>query len=101
MKNEKLKVKNRSHFLLLVLNFFMRILGVFLVLGIALPAQAPATQPSAQPPAELAIRIVSPEQDSYVSGVTKLKAEVLPKMLASRVAQILFLTENGYTLVRP
>ena len=60
----------------------MRILGVFLVLGIALSAQAPATQPSAQPPAELAIRIVSPEQDSYVSGVTKLKAEVLPKMLA-------------------
>jgi Ca-activated chloride channel family protein len=38
--------------------------------------------------------MVSPEPDSYVSGVTKLKAEILPKMLASRVAQILFFADG-------
>src|SRR5262245_18979315 len=69
----------------------MRTIGVFFVLTIALSAQQPAAPPPASPPpAELTIRMVSPEQDTYVSGVTKLKAEILPKMLASRVAQILF-----------
>ena len=34
-----------------------------------------------QPPAELVIRVIVPEPDSYVSGVTMLKAEILPKML--------------------
>ena len=66
----------------------MRTIGVLLVLSIALSAQEP------QPPAELAIRVVSPEPDSYVSGLTKLKAEVLPKMLATRVAQILFFADG-------
>ena len=62
----------------------MRTLGVLLALTIAVSAQEP------QPPAELTIRIVLPEPDSYVSGLTTLKAEILPKMLAPRVAQILF-----------
>src|SRR5688572_15785355 len=68
---------------------FMRIIGVLLVLTVSLTAQEP--QP---PPAELVIRVVAPEADSYVSGVTKLKAEILPKMLATRVGQILF-SVNG------
>jgi Ca-activated chloride channel family protein len=63
----------------------MRTIGVFLLLTLGVSAQAPPT-----PPAELAIRLVSPEPDTYVSGVTTLKAEVLPKMLATRVAQIIF-----------
>ena len=59
-------------------------LGV-LFLAVSLAAQEPQ-----QPPAELTIRIIVPEPDSYVSGITKLKAEILPKMLATRVGQILF-----------
>ena len=58
-------------------------------LGIALlSAQEP------KPQAELVVRIVAPEPDTYVSGVTTLKAEVLPKMLATRVAQILFFADG-------
>ena len=63
----------------------MRTIGVLLALTVALSAQEPQ-----QPPAELAIRVIVPEPDSYVSGITKLKAEILPKMLATRVGQILF-----------
>ena len=66
----------------------MRTIGVFLALTVALSAQEP------QPAAELTIRMVSPEPDSYVSGLTTLKAEILPKMLASRVAQILFFADG-------
>src|ERR671913_2292612 len=66
----------------------MRTIGVIFVLSAALVAQ------EAQPPAELAIRMVLPEPDSYVSGITKLKAEILPNMLASRVAQILFFADG-------
>ena len=65
----------------------MRTVGVLLVLTVALSAQEPQ-------PAELAIRVVIPEADSYVSGRTKLKAEILPKMLATRVAQILFFVDG-------
>ena len=61
----------------------MRIIGV-LLLAASLVAQEKPAQP------ELAIRIVLPETDTYVSGITTLKAEVLPKMLATRVAQIVF-----------
>lgn len=68
----------------------MRTIGVLLVLTIAGSAQ----EPPQQAPAELAIRMVYPEADSYVSGLTKLKAEILPKMLASRVAQILFFADG-------
>jgi Ca-activated chloride channel family protein len=66
----------------------MRTLGVLLAFSVALSAQAPPAQP------ELAIRIVSPEPDIYISGVTTLKAEILPKMLATRVAQILFFADG-------
>src|SRR6188474_270951 len=69
---------------------FMRTIGVFLLLTVAISAQQPAPQPAA----ELTIRMLSPEPDSYVSGLTRLKAEILPKMLASRVAQILFFADG-------
>ena len=38
--------------------------------------------------------MVLPEADTYVSGVTTLKAEILPRMLATRVAQILFFADG-------
>ena len=66
----------------------MRIIGVFLALTLAVSAQEP------QPKAELEIRIVAPEPDTYVSGVTTLRAEILPRMLATRVAQILFYADG-------
>jgi Ca-activated chloride channel homolog len=76
----------------LLLRFvLMRTIGVFFLLTIAISAQQPAAP---QPPAELAIRMIAPEPDSYVSGITTLKAEILPKMLASRVAQILFFADG-------
>jgi len=66
----------------------MRTIGVLLTLAIALAAvSAQEPQP---PPAELVIRVIVPEPDAYVSGVTKLKAEILPKMLATRVGKIVF-----------
>ena len=66
----------------------MRIIGVLCVLSLAtVSAQEPAKP-------ELTIRMVLPEPDSYVSGVIKLKAEILPKMLATRVAQVLFFVEG-------
>jgi Ca-activated chloride channel homolog len=68
----------------------MRLVGVFFVLSATLAAQAP----TAQPAAELSLRVVYPEADAYVSGVTRLKAEILPKMLASRVGQILFFADG-------
>lgn len=71
---------------------FMRLVGVFFILSAALVTAQQAPPP--QPPAELAIRMVYPEPDTYVSGVTKLKAEILPKMLASRVGQILFFADG-------
>lgn len=64
----------------------MRTLGVVIALSLTLSAQAP--------PPELAIRIVLPESDSYVSGVTTLRAEILPRMLATRVAQVLFFADG-------
>jgi Ca-activated chloride channel family protein len=66
----------------------MRIIGVLFALTMALSAQEP------QPAAELTIHVVYPEADAYISGVTTLKAEILPKMLASRVAQILFFADG-------
>lgn len=47
-----------------------------------------------QPTAALEVRIVSPEPDTYVSGVTTLKAEILPRMLATRVAQVIFFADG-------
>jgi Ca-activated chloride channel homolog len=66
----------------------MRAFVALLVFSAALSAQEPP------PAAELTIHVVYPEADSYVSGVTTLKAEILPKMLASRVAQILFFADG-------
>jgi Ca-activated chloride channel family protein len=61
---------------------------VLLAFTLALSAQEKPAEP------ELVIRMVLPEPDTYVSGVTTLKAEVLPKMLATRVAQILFFADG-------
>lgn len=47
-----------------------------------------------QPTAALEVRIVSPEPDTYVSGVTTLRAEILPRMLATRVAQVIFFADG-------
>ena len=69
----------------------MRLVGVFFILSATLVAQQ---APPAQPAAELSIRLVYPEADAYVSGVTKLKAEIQPRMLASRVGQILFFADG-------
>ena len=65
--------------------------NLFLIFNFSLCIAVVSAQQS-QP--ELAIRIVSPETDTYVSGVVTLKAEVLPKMLATRVAQILFFADG-------
>ena len=66
----------------------MRIIGVLLVSAVALTAQESKSQP------ELAIRMVLPEPDTYVSGITALKAEIVPRALATRVAQILFFADG-------
>ena len=81
----------------------MRTIGVFLALTVVVAASVGSAnhaigfaqdkqEPKPQP--ELAIRIVSPEADTYVSGVTALKAEILPRMLATRVAQVLFFADG-------
>jgi Ca-activated chloride channel family protein len=66
----------------------MRTIGVLLALTLSASAQ------DTQPKPELAISIVSPEADTYVSGVTALKAEIVPRMLATRVAQVLFFADG-------
>ena len=68
----------------------MRSVGAIFVLVASIGVLA-AQEPQ---PAELAIRIVQPEPDSYISGLTKLKAQVLPPMLAPRVGQILFFADG-------
>src|SRR6478609_6329309 len=70
----------------------MRIVGAFFVLICSIGITAQEPQQPAQP--ELAIRIVLPESDTYISGLTELKAEVLPHVLATRVGQILFFADG-------
>lgn len=66
----------------------MRTIGVFLALTLAVSAQESQLKP------ELELRIVAPEADTYVSGMTTLRAEIVPRMLATRVAQILFYADG-------
>lgn len=47
-----------------------------------------------QPQPELSIRVVSPAPDSYVSGVTLLKAAVVPGVKALEVNQLLFYVDG-------
>lgn len=54
---------------------------------------ASAQEPPPPPPG-LELRIISPEPDFYVSGTTLLKAEIVPIMLATRVAQLLFFVDG-------
>lgn len=61
------------------------------VLLTAFTLAASAQEP---PPPGLEIRIVSPEPDFYVSGATLLKVEILPKALATRVAQLVFFADG-------
>ena len=81
----------------------MRTIGVIVLFALAVSASFGSAshaigyaqgeqEPKPQP--ELVIRLVSPESDTYVSGVTTLRAEILPKMLATRVAQILFFADG-------
>lgn len=69
------------------------VLAAFLLVVSAREPAASAQQPPA-PPSGLELRIVSPEPDFYVSGPTLLKAEILPNMLATRVAQLLFFADG-------
>lgn len=64
----------------------LKVLLVLAAFSIAMSAQEP------QP--ELAIRIVSPEPDAYVSGVTLLKAAVVPAVKALEVNQLLFYADG-------
>lgn len=68
----------------------MRSVGAIFVLVASIGVLA-AQEPQ---PAELSIRIVQPEPDAYISGLTKLKAQILPPMLAPRVGQILFFADG-------
>ena len=54
----------------------------------AIAISAQETQP------ELAIRVVAPEADAYVSGVTLLKAAVVPAVKALEVNQLLFYADG-------
>jgi len=64
----------------------LKSLLVLSAFSIAISAQAP------QP--ELAIRVVAPEADAYVSGVTLLKAAVVPTVKALEVNQLLFYADG-------
>ena len=66
----------------LILNF------AFLIPLCGVSAQEPQSKPS------LEVRIVEPQADAYVSGVTTLKADILPRMLATRVGQVLFFADG-------
>lgn len=73
-------MKNRAPFLIFTFSFPILI-------------AAPSAQ-EPQPKPELEVRVVAPEADTYVSGVTTLRAEIRPRMLATRVAQVLFYADG-------
>ena len=66
----------------------MRASGVCFIFLLSIVVAAQEPQP------DLAIRLIQPEPDSYISGVTTLKAQVLPPMLATRAGQILFFADG-------
>jgi Ca-activated chloride channel homolog len=72
-------------------NRFLTFTFAFLIAVLVVAALSARTQ-APQPALEL--RLVLPEADTYVSGVTTLKAEILPRMLATRVAQVLFYADG-------
>ena len=81
----------------------VRLLVLLTAFSLVSPANqptAPAKEPTAaaqEPPPPtpgIELRIVSPEPDFYVSGPTLLKVEIVPSMLATRVAQKLW---RGHT----
>jgi len=71
------------------LNVMFRLIALLTAFSFVTSAQEPPA-----PPPGLELRIVSPEPDFYVSGQTLLKAEILPAMLATRVAQLLFFADG-------
>ena len=66
-----------------------RLIALLTAFSFVASAQEPPT-----PPPGLELRIISPEPDFYVSGTTLLKAEIVPRMLATRVAQLLFFADG-------
>ena len=81
----------------------VRLLVLLTAFSLVSPANqptAPAKEPTAaaqEPPPPtpgIELRIVSPEPDFYVSGPTLLKVEIVPSMLATRVAQLLFFADG-------
>ena len=66
---------------------FLRLLGVLAAVSLVVSAQEPAGP---------TIRVVSPEADSYISGLTLLKAVVEPPGRSDDFAKLLFIRkENG------
>jgi Ca-activated chloride channel family protein len=61
---------------------------IFLFTACALVVSAQEAKP------ELEIRVVSPEPDTYVSGVTLFKAAVVPRVKALEVTQLLFFADG-------
>ena len=49
---------------------------------------------SAQEPSTLTIRVVSPEPDTYITGVTRLKVAIEPAVRALNVTQVLFFADG-------
>ena len=64
---------------------FLRLLAVLAAISLVV---------SAQEPGGLAIRVVSPEPDSYISGVTLLKAVVEPPGRSDDLAKLLFFADG-------
>ena len=71
------------------LNVMFRLIALLTAFSFVASAQEPPP-----PPLGLELRIISPEPDFYVSGTTLLKAEIVPAMLATRVAQLLFFADG-------
>jgi Ca-activated chloride channel family protein len=64
----------------------LRTLGVLAALSFVVSAQ--------EPPAGLTIRVVSPEPDTYISGLTLLKAVVEPRARSNDFTKLLFFADG-------
>jgi VWFA-related protein len=53
-------------------------------------AQAPGTRPPEDALPGVAIRLLSPIDDAYVSGIVTLRAEITPRAAAARIAEVTF-----------
>jgi Ca-activated chloride channel family protein len=64
---------------------YLRILGLLAAVSFVV---------SAQEPGDLTIRVVSPEADAYISGLTLLKAAVEPRSRAGELTKLLFFADG-------